>query len=223
MRRAPPRTPHCLARLLRVDSQPWTDLDRWAAYLDTTTDDPSPDQLDPAAGFALGKELEIKHRLGHLALAVAGEEPSLSWTVAAAVRVYWQETAVRRRPVRRPVWWTVPTRLPRDQVPRALAEHLGAPVARGHDPVSLVRDSLVEQAVPVLVLSGLGNVPVGRTARTSLPRVLALLVKTTGTLLVFAEPQPGRVLFNVPGGDELATRTSLIELPRPELASPAVP
>ncbi|MFD9739675.1 hypothetical protein [Umezawaea sp. NPDC059074] len=32
----------------------------------------------------------IRHGQGQVAVAVAGQEPDLSWTVAAAVRTYWR-------------------------------------------------------------------------------------------------------------------------------------
>lgn len=53
---------------------------------------------------------------------------------------------------------------------------------------------------------------------TALPRQLAYLVKSVGTLLVIVEPEPDRVRFDAPTGIELACRTALITLPRPELA-----
>jgi hypothetical protein len=111
-----------------------------------------------------------------------------------------------------------PHRAQADRVARALAEHLGSPVARGHNPNSWVNRLLHEQRVPVLVLSDLSNLPIARTEHHSLPRLLAYLVKSTNTLFVFVDPNAERVLFDVPAGIELATRTALITIPRPELA-----
>jgi hypothetical protein len=201
-----------------MDSQPWTDPDQWVAYLDATTEACPPVDVAPDAVLGLSKEIQRKYLGNGRALAVTGEDPSLSATVAAAVRVNWQDTPVRRRPQRHPAWWTVPAGLRVDSVARALAEHLGSPVARGHNPSSWVNRLLHEQPVPVLVLSELGNLPVARTEHHSLPRLLAYLVKSTSTLMVFVDPAAERVLFDVPAGIELATRTALITIPRPELA-----
>lgn len=198
-----------------VHFQPWINRERWAAYLDAATDERTRVDVDPDAVLVLTEEMRIQHRFRHLALAVAGEEPSLSRTVAAATRAYWREIKTTGRGY--PVWWTAPAGLALDQVSRALAEHLGSPVAAGHNPNSWVRDLVVGQAVPILVLGGLGNLA-AHTADASLPRLLAYLVKNTRTLFVFVEPEPERPLFDAPAGHELSRRTALITLGRPRLA-----
>jgi hypothetical protein len=111
-----------------------------------------------------------------------------------------------------------PTGLKLDRVARALAEHLGSPVARGENASGWVSRLLAQQRVPVLVLSDLGNLPIARREHNSLPRLLAYLVKSTSTLFVFVDPDAERVLFDVPAGIELASRTALLTIQRPELA-----
>jgi hypothetical protein len=203
----------------RMDSQPWTDPGQWADYLETTGEEQPPVDVNPDAVLGLSKEIHYKYlgRSHGRALAVTGEEPSLSATVAAAVRANWQDTPARRRPQRHPIWWSAPAGLKLDRVARALAEHLGSPVARGQNASGWVSRLLVQQRVPVLVLNDLSNLPIACREPNSLPRLMAYLVNSTSTVFVFVDPDAERVLFDVPAGIELATRTALITIPRPEL------
>lgn len=205
-----------------MDSAPWTDPDRWTTYLDADNAERLPVEVDPGAVLGLSQEIHLQYVAGRghgRALAVTGEEPSLSTTVAAAIRAHWHDMPDRRRAQQHPVWWTAPVGIKLDRVARALAESLGSPVARGENPSGWVSRLLHEQRVPILVLSDLSNVPIARREHNSLPRILAYLVKSTRTLFVFVDPDAERVLFDAPAGIELASRTALLTIPRPELAT----
>ncbi|RJQ66202.1 hypothetical protein D5S17_35865 [Pseudonocardiaceae bacterium YIM PH 21723] len=207
-----------------MNFRPWTDLQQWSTYLDADHHDPQCG-VDPAAVPELARHIERKY-LGiehHQAVAVTGEEPGLSATVAAAVRENWQQIPGDERPKQHPVWWSAPAGLKPDRLVRALAEHLGSPVARGHNDSSWITRLLWQQQVPVLILSGLSAMPVARSEHNSLPRFLAYLVKHTRTLFVFVDPEAERVLFDAPAGIELATRTTLLTVPGPSLIHDATP
>ncbi|MFD9740554.1 hypothetical protein [Umezawaea sp. NPDC059074] len=217
-----------------MDTLPWAAPDRWTTYLDAPVDFPRPVDLDDHVVFGLSREMVVRHGQGRVAVAVAGQEPDLSWTVAAAVRTYWQHTGrlpglpdardpktgwrkvARWEDVarQRPVWWSPPSGLRADEVTSALAEALGAPVPRGRNPTEWVCDLLLVRAVPVLVLAGLHAV----VAPSDLPAVVSHLVDRTRTLLVLVEPDPDRVLFHGGNGRELASRTALTRLSPPTLA-----